>query len=246
MSDQPQGPGWWQASDGRFSPPQAATGPGPAPVGYAEPYVGDIVAGAPQHYGTGPRGAPSSATTALVLSIISFFFCPGILAIVALVLAAKASGEIKASYGYREGSGMVTAARVLSILNLVLIPVMVALAIPTFLGVRDRASDRAAQADLRNGLTAAKVVYTDTSAWPGPDQLAPVEPSLHFAPSDGVVERGVVDVQTNDRAIALATKSRSGVCFYLVAVASDDSMGFAQSRGCGAPSAQRYLTGWRP
>lgn len=40
MSDAPQGPGWWQASDGKWYPPEAAQGaaastPGPAVPGYA-------------------------------------------------------------------------------------------------------------------------------------------------------------------------------------------------------------------
>jgi hypothetical protein len=31
MSDAPQGPGWWKASDGRFYPPTAQPGPVPSP-----------------------------------------------------------------------------------------------------------------------------------------------------------------------------------------------------------------------
>src|SRR5688500_18582318 len=33
MSDTPQGPGWWQASDGKFYPPQPQTQPPPPPMG---------------------------------------------------------------------------------------------------------------------------------------------------------------------------------------------------------------------
>src|SRR5437016_13323556 len=43
-----------------------------------------------------------------------------------------------------------------------IIAILIAIAIPTFLGARQRAQDRAAQSDLRNGLTAEKTVYTDT------------------------------------------------------------------------------------
>src|SRR5437660_7081416 len=39
------------------------------------------------------------------------------------------------------------------------------IAIPTFLGARQRAQDRAAQSDLRNGLTAEKTVYTDSQTY---------------------------------------------------------------------------------
>ena len=46
-----------------------------------------------------------------------------------------------------------------------IIAILIAIAIPTFLGARERAQDRAAQSDLRNGLTAEKVYYTDAEAY---------------------------------------------------------------------------------
>jgi len=42
-----------------------------------------------------------------------------------------------------------------------IIAILIAIAIPTFLGARTRAQDRAAQASLRNALVAAKSIYTD-------------------------------------------------------------------------------------
>src|SRR4026208_1620635 len=51
-----------------------------------------------------------------------------------------------------------------------IIGILVAIALPTFLGARTRAQNRAAQSDLRNALVAAKTVYTDarTYATAGP------------------------------------------------------------------------------
>src|SRR5438045_6387410 len=46
-----------------------------------------------------------------------------------------------------------------------IIAIVIAIAILTFLGARQRAKDRAAQSDLRNGLTAEKTVYTDNQAY---------------------------------------------------------------------------------
>ena len=43
-----------------------------------------------------------------------------------------------------------------------IIAILIAIAIPTFLGARTRAQNRAAQASLRNALVAAKSIYTDT------------------------------------------------------------------------------------
>jgi prepilin-type N-terminal cleavage/methylation domain-containing protein len=46
-----------------------------------------------------------------------------------------------------------------------IIAILIAIAIPTFLGARQRAQDRATQADLRNALTAQKTFYTDGEAF---------------------------------------------------------------------------------
>ena len=46
-----------------------------------------------------------------------------------------------------------------------IIAILIAIAIPTFLGARTRAQNRAAQASLRNGLVAAKSIYTDTQSY---------------------------------------------------------------------------------
>src|SRR5882672_440428 len=43
-----------------------------------------------------------------------------------------------------------------------IIAILIAIAIPTFLGARSRAQDKQAQSNLRNALTAAKTIYTDS------------------------------------------------------------------------------------
>jgi type IV pilus assembly protein PilA len=48
-----------------------------------------------------------------------------------------------------------------------IIAILIAIAIPTFLGLRRRAQDRAAQSNLRNGLTAGKAFYTDAETYVG-------------------------------------------------------------------------------
>ena len=63
-----------------------------------------------------------------------------------------------------------------------IIAILIAIAIPTFLGARTRAQDRAAQSSLRNALTAAKTSFTDTSDYSGATAatLGGIEPSLTF------------------------------------------------------------------
>jgi hypothetical protein len=58
------------------------------------------------------------AVAALVLAIVSWTVCPVICAVLALVLANRAEQTINASNGWRTGSGLVTAARVIAWINI--------------------------------------------------------------------------------------------------------------------------------
>jgi len=72
-----------------------------------------------------------------------------------------------------------------------IIAILIAIAIPTFLGARQRANNRAAQSSLRNALTAAKTIFTDNNDYSTATAgaVSAVEPSLTFvantASSDG-------------------------------------------------------------
>ncbi len=60
----------------------------------------------------------SNAVIALVLAIASFFICPVVPAIVALVMASTAQREISVSGGWVTGGGLVTAARWIAWINI--------------------------------------------------------------------------------------------------------------------------------
>ena len=63
-----------------------------------------------------------------------------------------------------------------------IIGILIAIALPTFLGARSRAQNRAAQSDLRNALVAAKTSYTDTTTTRErrPPVCQAIEGSLHY------------------------------------------------------------------
>ena len=64
-----------------------------------------------------------------------------------------------------------------------IIAILIAIAIPTFLGAKSRAQDKAAQSSLRNALTNAKGIYTDTDSYgtsADATALTAAEPSLTF------------------------------------------------------------------
>jgi type IV pilus assembly protein PilA len=102
-----------------------------------------------------------------------------------------------------------------------IIGILVAIALPTFLGARTRAQNRAAQSDLRNALVAAKTLYTDASTYATADAAAllTVEPSLAFV--DGAptgVQVGIAAAAAGARTAttwAAARLSASGVCYYI-------------------------------
>jgi type IV pilus assembly protein PilA len=90
-----------------------------------------------------------------------------------------------------------------------IIAILIAIAIPTFLGLRERAQDRAAQAELRDGLTAAKAFYTDDETYTGFDDAMAesIEPSLNWAGGEPDIETAADDV------VRLTEASESGTVF---------------------------------
>lgn len=96
-----------------------------------------------------------------------------------------------------------------------IIGILVAIALPTFLGARTKAQDRAAQSNLRNGMAAAKVFFTDDDTYTGWDTTDAelVEPSLEWTaagtPTAGQV---VIQVVAAD-SVVLTALSESGTFF---------------------------------
>ncbi len=64
MSDVSQGPGWWQASDGKWYAPQQAAGGAP------DPGLGTPAAGGPAAAATGPGGAPLAEWATRAIGIV--------------------------------------------------------------------------------------------------------------------------------------------------------------------------------
>jgi type IV pilus assembly protein PilA len=101
-----------------------------------------------------------------------------------------------------------------------IIAILIAIAIPTFLGARQKAQDRAAQSNLRNALTAAKTAYVDSQDYASDvanTAYTSIEPSLHFAYSSSVTATGYISVDASVQSdeLVLAAKSAAGQCFYI-------------------------------
>ncbi len=111
-----------------------------------------------------------------------------------------------------------------------IIAILIAIAIPTFLGAREKAQDRGAQSSLRNALTAGKVIFADDGDYANatPAGLLAVEPSLTFKAA-GVASTGAndisVDTATDTSVFAGAALSDSGTCFWIADGGSGTTFG---------------------
>jgi type IV pilus assembly protein PilA len=113
-----------------------------------------------------------------------------------------------------------------------IIGILIAIALPTFLGARERAQNRAAQSGLRNALAAAKSAYTDTSDFTTADtatELQSIEPSLSYVTVDSTgpteVSFSVYDVNITDDGFAAAAMSESGTCYWINEVSTTPGAG---------------------
>ena len=110
-----------------------------------------------------------------------------------------------------------------------IIAILLAIAIPTFLGVTKSANDRASQSNLNTALINAKAQYqsggqtygTLATAGSNAAALVPIlssaEGALTFTTTNSTAQSVVsVSASTDGKGIVLAAYSKSGNCFYLI------------------------------
>jgi type IV pilus assembly protein PilA len=105
-----------------------------------------------------------------------------------------------------------------------IIAILIAIAIPTFLGARKRAQDRAVQSELRNALTNEKVTYTDNQTYDAnAANMKALEPSLDWGGKLTIVV-GDSSIGTKDM-VCVSEASKSGTTFSLADIALGPSSG---------------------
>lgn len=137
---------------------------------------------------------------------------------------------------------------------ILIIALLIAIAIPTFLGARTRAQDRAAQSELRNTLTAAKVLYSDEAADYGftAIQLIDVNTSIDAVPglAPGNDQIGFLAhpnaEMIDNQAIQLVSQSNTGTwfCIWDVATGVDAGTYFGESTASAPTTLAGCDTGW--
>src|SRR5947207_8911174 len=132
------------------------------------------------------------------------------------------------------------------VLFLSIIAILIAIAIPTFLGARQRAQDKQAQSNIRNALTTEKTFYVDNQAYTATvASLSAIENSLDFSTLDASL-RGVVPTLVKvgtDVAggVCLESDSKSGSKFFLVDITAGTQAGtwygkYASGAGARCPA----------
>jgi type IV pilus assembly protein PilA len=117
-----------------------------------------------------------------------------------------------------------------------IIAILITIAIPSFLGARRRAEDRAAQSNLRTALVQAKVIYTDRQDYTQATApaLQALEGAIVFVDA-GTASTDAKQVSVDPRAVdfvVVAAHSKSGTCFFLA-----DDQGSGGTRYYTDPSA---------
>lgn len=100
-----------------------------------------------------------------------------------------------------------------------IIAILLAIAIPTFLGARTRAQNRAAESDLNTALTAEKTGFTDNQTYySSAAQLSSIEPSLDWVTTSPSPVGNQVEESTFDSGagVCLIAKSASGNYYGIV------------------------------
>ena len=137
-----------------------------------------------------------------------------------------------------------------------IIAILLAIAIPTFLGAKGKAQDRAVQSNLRNALTAEKTAFTDGQAYLGSvaadvTSLQSLEPSLTWASggpasTDKGGNNNVYVLAADAAHVVLEGVSANGASCYMIQDAVSSGTGYSQGTFYqkGACVSSAPTTGW--
>jgi type IV pilus assembly protein PilA len=103
---------------------------------------------------------------------------------------------------------------------ILVIGLMIAIALPTFLGARERAQDRAIQTNMRSGLAAALAYYAEAQDWNGFDavQATTEEPRIGWVDPGPPLSGETAIVVHAGQQLLLVGQSGSGTYFCLAQI----------------------------
>lgn len=119
----------------------------------------------------------------------------------------------------------------------IIIGILAAIAIPAFLGQRDRAEDAGAQSALRNAATAVEAAYVDTREYDtiSATQLGAIEPTLTWVANAADAKAADSEVHfagTGDEVYTLTSASESGRIYTYAKSAGETSRYYTDGASC--------------
>jgi type IV pilus assembly protein PilA len=120
-----------------------------------------------------------------------------------------------------------------------IIAILLAIAIPTFLGARNSANARAAQSNLRNALTAEQTEWTNAqqfSADTSTNGMAGIESGINWTTGTAgtsTPNQVSVAVSTDNNAVLLQAAGKDGNCYYILQSneSANSYTGYYESKG---------------
>ena len=164
MSDTSQGPGWWQASDGKWYPPQQPGYWAPPPP----PTSGMPLAPYPGAVPYAPGAAQPTNGFAIASLVLSIIWLVGLGSLLAVIFGIVARRQIRASGGRQGGDGLALAGLligILGILGLVLVGTLV-LTVKSSVENALNAQVASCQADAKSLQTALQAYRAQKGSYP--------------------------------------------------------------------------------
>ena len=134
-----------------------------------------------------------------------------------------------------------------------IIAILLAIAVPTFLGARERAADRAAQSNVRNAHVTQLIIYADKLEFTqDPGELTAAESALTYSNSLAAMtsSSNVIYVEmlpptavANDT-VVLGSRSARGRCFWIRTIGGVDLPRFADNDCSVVPPAAAFRERW--
>jgi type IV pilus assembly protein PilA len=137
-----------------------------------------------------------------------------------------------------------------------IIAILLAIAIPTFLGARNRANSRAAQSDLRNALTGEQTLYSANQVFSQDtvNALPTMEAGIEWTSPPAIDPKSVaVLTDPTDQSVVLQANGKDGNCYAVYQTNSSygSQTAYMETRGscvslslpATAPDAQPVVTG---
>jgi type IV pilus assembly protein PilA len=131
--------------------------------------------------------------------------------------------------------------------TVLILGVLIAIGLPTYLGTRERAYDRRTQENIRIAFTAERAYFTDTVTYTeDPTAMTAIEAAMDYqtGATPAATDKVYLHYDPVANEVWVSALSETGSCFYLHEI-NGSGVNFATSAApCGAADTQTYGSTW--